>query len=154
MMGYVMGTTEPDMVAGLHQLGSAVQHVNVARDVVDDARASRVYLPEEWLEATGIPCDRVADPRFRSRLTEVVRRLLDRAAGLREAGLDRVRAMPFRYWFVVNAALLMYSDIGRTIVRRGERAWDRRVVVNPEEGDSPVAWAGSCDSKIGSGGQG
>ena len=131
MMGYVMSATDPAMIGGLNRLGIAIQHVNVARDVVADAHASRVYLPSEWLDQVGVPGDRVEEPRFRSGLARVVRRLLDRATAVREAGLAEIRGMPFRCRFVVNAAVRMYSDIGRIIVRRGERAWDRRAVVGP-----------------------
>ena len=49
MMTEILGATDP--AAGPHalDLGIAMQLINIARDVRDDSRLARIYLPQEWL---------------------------------------------------------------------------------------------------------
>ena len=80
MMAMVMGVREPAIVARACELGIAMQLSNIARDVGEDARAGRLYLPLDWLQEAGIDPDAwLAEPRFDARLGGVVRRLLEAA---------------------------------------------------------------------------
>ena len=56
----------------------AMQLTNIARDVGEDARAGRLYLPLDWLDEAGIdPEAFLADPLPRTELhRRMVRRLL------------------------------------------------------------------------------
>jgi phytoene synthase len=45
MMAALMGARTPDLVARACDLGVAMQLTNIARDVGEDARAGRLYLP-------------------------------------------------------------------------------------------------------------
>ncbi len=57
MMAVVMGVRDPDRLAAAVELGVAMQLSNIARDVGEDARAGRIYLPLDWLAAGGIDAD-------------------------------------------------------------------------------------------------
>ena len=54
MMALLMGTRDPAMLSSACDLGCAMQLTNIARDVGEDARAGRLYLPLSWLRAEGI----------------------------------------------------------------------------------------------------
>jgi phytoene synthase len=47
------GSSEADQVAWA--LGRALQFTNILRDLAEDAGRGRLYLPREWLEASGVP---------------------------------------------------------------------------------------------------
>ena len=49
MMTLVMGRRDPAMLARACDLGVAMQLTNICRDVGEDARAGRLYLPLAWL---------------------------------------------------------------------------------------------------------
>jgi phytoene synthase len=49
MMARVMGAVDSDILRRAVDLGLALQLTNIARDVVEDARGGRIYLPSEWL---------------------------------------------------------------------------------------------------------
>ena len=49
MMAEILGSTHPEARPHALDLGIAMQLINIARDVREDARLSRVYLPQEWL---------------------------------------------------------------------------------------------------------
>ena len=57
MMTLVMGQRSPEIVARACDLGVAMQLTNIARDVGEDARAGRLYLPLSWLREAGIDPD-------------------------------------------------------------------------------------------------
>ena len=49
MMAVLMGVRDPERLAAAVDLGVAMQLSNIARDVGEDARNGRLYLPLDWL---------------------------------------------------------------------------------------------------------
>ncbi len=49
------GSAQADAVA--YSLGRALQLTNILRDIAEDARRGRLYLPAEWLTEAGVPHD-------------------------------------------------------------------------------------------------
>jgi phytoene synthase len=80
MMALLMGVRDPEGLAAAIDLGVAMQLTNIARDVGEDARAGRLYLPLAWLREAGIDPDRfLACPRHSEAVAAVIQRLLDAA---------------------------------------------------------------------------
>lgn len=128
MMAIVMGVApgDRDTIDRACDLGLAFQLANIARDVEEDARNGRCYLPRQWLDEMAIPPAAIMDPAHRPQLAMLARRLTDRAA-LHEASA-RVGAarLPFRSGWAVLAAADIYGGIARKVAAAGEAAWDRR----------------------------
>jgi len=77
MMALVMRAATPQALARACELGVAMQLTNIARDVGEDARNGRLYLPRQWLREAGIDADTwLRAPRFDAALAGVVERLL------------------------------------------------------------------------------
>ena len=130
MMALLMGTRSPAAVARACDLGIAMQLVNIARDVGEDARAGRLYLPLSWLRAEGIDVETwLSRPRFSPDLGRVVRRLLDEAAALFARADGGIARLPAGCRPGIAAARLIYSEIGREVVRHGYDSVSRRAVV-------------------------
>jgi phytoene synthase len=130
MMAVLMGVRDPARLAAAVDLGVAMQLSNIARDVGEDARNGRIYLPLEWLVEAGIdPDDFLADPRYSPALGRVVGRLLDVADEYyRDAGAGITR-LPLNCRFGIGAARLLYAEIGREVERRGLDSVSGRAVV-------------------------
>jgi phytoene synthase len=130
MMAMTMGVRDPVTLARACDLGVAMQLTNVARDVGEDARRGRLYLPLDWLLEAGIePQSWLADPKFTPALGAVIERLLKSAEQLyarSEAGLSRLPAAcrPGMY-----AARLLYAEIGHEVARRKYDSVNQRAVV-------------------------
>jgi phytoene synthase len=137
MMAQVMGVREEITRRRAADLGIALQMTNIARDIVDDARAGRLYLPLEWLEEAGIEPADVALPANRERLAGVVRRLLDEAERYYASGDLGLRRLPLRSAWAVAVARGVYREIGRLVRARGAAAWDTRAVVSRR---AKLAW--------------
>jgi phytoene synthase len=116
MMALVMGTREPRAVARAVELGIAMQLSNIARDVGEDARAGRLYLPVQWMREAGIDPDAwLAQPRFSPALASVVQRLLDEADHLYARAGAGVARLPLACRPGINAARLLYAAIGHRV---------------------------------------
>jgi phytoene synthase len=130
MMALVMGARDKRALQRAADLGIAFQLTNISRDVLDDARNGRCYLPAEWLAEAGIPADGVARPEHREALAAVVDRLLTEADRYYRSAGEGLRALNFRSAWAVATALGVYRDIGRVVRRLGPRGRDERAVVS------------------------
>ena len=80
MMCVLMGVRDANALARACDLGVAMQLTNIARDVGEDARNGRLYLPRQWLREAGIDADAwLRAPRFDAAIAGVVGRLLQEA---------------------------------------------------------------------------
>ena len=127
MMAHVMGVRDERVLDRASDLGLAFQLTNIARDIVDDARAGRVYLPTEWLAEADIPPSELAEPRHRPALARVAARLLDAAEPYYASASLGIAALPPRAAWAVATAHGVYRRIGVEVRAKGERAWDERV---------------------------
>jgi 15-cis-phytoene synthase len=132
MMAMLMGQRAPDMVARACSLGVAMQLTNIARDVGEDARARRLYLPLGWMREVGIdPEAFLSQPIFSTSLAGVVHRLL-RVADLHYAASETAIArLPATCRPGIMTARMLYAEIGREVERAGGNSVDRRAVVGP-----------------------
>ncbi|MDI1428172.1 phytoene/squalene synthase family protein [Polyangium sorediatum] len=120
IMSVLMGVRDPKALARACDLGVAMQLTNIARDVGEDARNGRVYLPLAWLEEAGIDVEPwVARPVFTAALGGVVERLLRHASGLYARADLGIPMLPRDCRASIRAASLIYADIGRVVFGAG-----------------------------------
>ena len=127
MMGMIMGRRDDATLDRAADLGLAFQLSNIARDVVDDHAAGRVYLPAAWLHEAGLAHDTLALAGNRPALAGVARRLVAAAEPYYASAQVGIDALPLRSACAVSAALRIYRDIGLQVAARGAAAWDVRV---------------------------
>jgi 15-cis-phytoene synthase len=131
MMTLLMGRREPAVLARAIELGVAMQLTNIARDVGEDARNGRLYLPRQWLVAAGIEPDKfVGDPTFTPALGGVVERLLDEAEMIYRNSESGISYLPSGSRLAIAAARIFYAEIGVEIARNGFDSVSRRAVVS------------------------
>lgn len=130
MMAMLMGVRTRSQLARAGDLGVAMQLSNIARDVGEDARAGRLYLPLAWLGEAGIDPDSwLSAPVYTPALGRVVERLLREADHLydrAEAGISR---LPWDCRPGIHAARFLYAGIGDQVRRRKLDSVSGRAVV-------------------------
>lgn len=130
MMALLMGVRSPEGLARACDLGVAMQLSNIARDVGEDARMGRVYLPLQWLREAGIDPDAwLAAPRFDAALAGVVRRLLRAADELYDRVDAGIALLPAACRPGISAARYLYAAIGHEVERCGCDSVSQRAVV-------------------------
>ncbi|MCA1774076.1 MAG: squalene/phytoene synthase family protein [Loktanella sp.] len=98
-------------------LGKAMQLTNICRDVMDDARQGRRYLPFSLCPQTPAA---IASwlPGARDDTRSAVQELLSRAEVLYATGRAGLPALPLRLRLAVTAAAAMYEGIGSELRAR------------------------------------
>ena len=120
MMAVLMGIRDPAALARACDLGVAMQLTNIARDVGEDARAGRLYLPLAWMRGAGIPPDAfLARPEPSAALAAVIGRLLGAAETLYRRADTGIAALPLACRPGIFAARHLYAAIGEQVIRNG-----------------------------------
>ncbi len=120
MMSVIMGVRDADALARACDLGVAMQLTNIARDVGEDARAARIYLPLNWMHEAGIEPDAfLADPLPDARIRLIVKRLLKEAKRLYSRSESGISALPLKARPGIYAARHVYAGIGGAIEKNG-----------------------------------
>lgn len=127
MMTMAMGCRDQHVLARAADLGLAMQLTNIARDVGEDARRGRIYLPLDWLADEALDPDALlAAPIFTPRLGRVVARLLSEADRLYDRALTGVAGLPVDCRPAIRSAAFVYREIGREIRKAGYNSVDTR----------------------------
>jgi len=130
MMAMIMGVRDPHTLARACELGNAMQLTNIARDVGEDARRGRLYLPRQWMREAGLdPDEWLQSPTFNEALGSVIGRLLLEADRLYQLGSSGIANLPRDCRGAILAAATIYGEIGRVISDRGMNSVDERAVV-------------------------
>lgn len=124
MMARVMGVRDQAALDRACDLGLAFQLTNIARDVTDDARIGRIYLPRDWLHEAGAE---VEDDVPSAALYGVILRLLDTAEPYYASAFAGLPALPLRCAWSIAAAARTYRAIGTRIRSGGPEAYRRRI---------------------------
>jgi phytoene synthase len=133
MMAMIMGVRDPKTLDRACDLGLAFQLTNIARDVVEDARAGRIYLPAELLARHGLDGIDPEDMAQRPALHAAALELLDLADNYYASAYAGITALPPRSAWAIAAARRVYRTIGGKLRAGGPAAWDERVSTSKGE---------------------
>ena len=119
----IFGRTQPATVDYAHRLGLAMQLTNIVRDVGDDARRGRIYLPMSELKQFDVKAQEILERRYSERFSALMKFQAERAHLTYDAAFallpdaDRAAQKPG----------VMMANIYRTLLREIE-ADDLRVL--------------------------
>ena len=131
MMAVVMRTRTEQALARACDLGVAMQLTNIARDVGEDARFGRLYLPLAWMrEAQLDPDIWLENPVFDSRIASVIDRLIKASDVLYQRSEHGIGQLPRDCRPAIRAARLVYAEIGRELEKAGLDSINHRAVVS------------------------
>ncbi len=127
MMCVLMRVRDADALARAADLGIAMQLTNIARDIGEDAREGRLYLPLDWLAEEGVePEAFLCDPQPTVAIRALTRRLVREARRYYVRADAGVPALPFDCRPGIYAAGRIYEGIGGAVERAGFDSITRR----------------------------
>ena len=131
MMAVLMGVKDHATLARAADLGVAMQLTNICRDVGEDARAGRLYLPRDLMREAGMDpeaflCNPVPSPQ----LTQVLQKLLAEAERRYQLADEGIRQLPRSCRPGILAARRLYAEIGHTVVNNNYDSISQRAVVS------------------------
>ena len=102
-----------------------MQLTNVCRDVLEDARMGRRYLPNGILPSTTA----AADLKTREKIKDCIRETLTLADKYYESGVQGIHHLPKRSRFAVYMMSKIYRYICVSILNNGTSWWEGRAYV-------------------------
>lgn len=129
MMSLIMGVRNAEALARAIDLGVAMQFSNIARDVAEDARMGRVYLPSDLLAQTNCTAADVLKDPFKG--AEAAMQLVDGADVIYERAASGIAMLPCSCRASINTARLLYREIGWKV--RSQNHMGRAVVAMPRK---------------------
>lgn len=130
MMTRVMGPSHDAAYMRAADLGVGMQLTNIARDVGEDARAGRLYLPASLCEAVGLdPAGLAAAGSADAAARGAVKRLLALADGHYAAADAGIGYLPENCRLAIASSRQIYAAIGTAIARQDHDTLTRRAFV-------------------------
>ena len=114
MMCYALDTSEEGALPHAIDLGIAMQMTNIARDVFEDAKLGRVYIPNQWLEEKSQHCLFSNQPHIGIKRAQI--KLLKLAERYYKSGLAGLHYLPLRSRFAIFVAAQCYRAIGTEVI--------------------------------------
>jgi phytoene synthase len=131
MAAGIFGTSDPRTLEYARQLGLALQLVNIVRDVGEDARRGRLYLPLDELQAAGVKVSEILSGRYVEGFEQVMRQQAQRARAAYRAALAALPAADRR---AQRTGLIMgaiYLTLLDEIERENFRVLHQRIALTP-----------------------
>jgi phytoene synthase len=113
----IFGQTSTQTTAYAHQLGLAFQLTNIIRDVGEDGRRGRIYIPMNELQQFKVTAQDILERKYSPRFTELMKFQAARAHQLYDEALALLPAQDRRD----QKPGLMMASIYRTLLREIER---------------------------------
>lgn len=113
----IFGQTDPQTTAYAHKMGLAFQLTNIIRDVGDDARRGRIYLPVNELKQFDVKANEILNRGYSERFTALMKFQAERAHRTYDEALALLPDADRR----AQKPGLMMANIYRTLLREIER---------------------------------
>ena len=129
MSMHIIGFSGPEAIPSAIKLGVALQMTNILRDVGDDWRLGRVYLPQDELTAHGLSEDDLAAGVVTDRWRAFMRFQLDRNRRLYAEAMPGISMLNSDGRFAIAAAADLYRGILNAIEANDYDVFTRRAYV-------------------------
>ena len=135
MMLPIINTKDAEARKHAIDLGIAMQLTNIARDVYEDAKMNRLYLPKEWLGQVSISdlVDNKLDDQKKKLIELSIKNLIELSDKFYANGFSGMKFIPLRTRLAIFFAAKIYKGIGEKIKSGGYVYKLERIYLNKLE---------------------
>ncbi len=135
MMLPIINTKDAEARKHAIDLGIAMQLTNIARDVYEDAKMNRLYLPKEWLGQVSISdlLDNKLDDQKKKLIELSIKNLIELSDKFYANGFSGMKFIPLRTRLAIFFAAKIYKGIGEKIKSGGYAYKLERIYLNKIE---------------------
>ena len=135
MMLPIINTKDAEARKHAIDLGIAMQLTNIARDVYEDAKMNRLYLPKEWLGqvSTSDLIDNKLDDQKKKLIELSIKNLIELSDKFYANGFSGMKFIPLRTRLAIFFAAKIYKGIGEKIKNSGYVYKLERIYLNKLE---------------------
>jgi len=133
MMSKIIGVKNIKASSCAIDLGIAMQLTNIARDVYEDAKLKRIYLPSEWIpninlyELNG---QNTISLEQETIISNAINRLIDLSEKFYFNGFSGLKYIPLKTRLGIFIAANIYKGIGIKIKKNGKKYLKKRIYLN------------------------
>lgn len=127
----IFGYTDPATRGYAHELGIAFQLTNIIRDVGEDARRGRIYVPQDELQRFGVAAADILGRKVTPGFQALMAFQVDRARAYHARALATLPARDRRAQRPGLMMAAIYRALLDEIERDGYRVLDRRISLTP-----------------------
>ncbi len=122
MMSKIIGVEDPSSFPSAIDLGIAMQITNIARDVYEDAKKNRIYIPKTWIG--DIDIEHLVNPKNIAKekeliLCKAIHQLIDLSHKFYSNGFYGLKYIPIKTRLSIFVAAKIYQGIGFKIKKKG-----------------------------------
>ena len=111
-------------------LGIALQLTNILRDIKEDAKKGRIYIPLEDLRRFGYKEDDLLHGRYTPEFVNLMRFECERAIWYFDAARNALKDEDKRAFFAARIMWSIYAHILRRIIRSNYNVFERRISIS------------------------
>ena len=127
----IFGHQDRQTLKYAHDLGLAFQLTNIIRDVGEDARRGRIYLPIEDLQRFDVPAKDILEARYSDAFRELMAFQAERAEKFYDQAFAQLPAVDRKAQRPGLVMAAIYRTLLREIARDGFMVLDRRTSLTP-----------------------
>lgn len=127
----IFGYQDRQTLKYAHDLGLAFQLTNIIRDVGEDARRGRIYLPIEDLQRFDVPAKDLLEARYSDAFRELMAFQAERAEKIYDQAFAQLPAIDRKAQRPGLVMAAIYRTLLREIARDGFLVLDRRTSLTP-----------------------
>ncbi len=127
----IFGYEDRQTLKYAHDLGLAFQMTNIIRDVGEDARRGRIYLPVEDLQRFNVPAKDILDAKHSDAFVSLMRFQYERAVGFYESAMAQLPAQDRKAQRPGLIMAAIYRTLLEEIAQDNFLVLDRRTSLTP-----------------------
>ena len=128
----IIKVKDKKLILGGIQLGIAMQLTNISRDVVEDLKMNRIYIPKTMRSYKNNNDKELIlkNENIKKRISEDLLVLLKQAEYFYENAWISIKTLKKKYGIPISIAAELYRKIGRKIAKKNGNIWSNRIYVN------------------------
>src|SRR5487761_2609004 len=127
----IFGYTDRKTLKYAHDLGIALQLTNIIRDVGEDARRNRIYLPMDEMQQFGVTAADILNARETENFQKLMAFQIERAQRYYQQALDHLPAVDRKAQRTGLIMAAVYQDTLQDVVASGCHVLKERVSLTP-----------------------
>ena len=127
----IINIRDKKMILGGVQLGIAMQLTNISRDVVEDLKMNRIYIPLSMRNFKKNDKEKIlGNKSIKKQMSKDLLVLLKKADLFYENAWSSIHVLKRKYGIPVSIAAELYRKIGKKIITKKGNIWVGRIYVN------------------------
>ena len=126
----IIKVKDKKQILGGIQLGIAMQLTNISRDVLEDLKMDRIYIPESMRSYKNSDKKRILSNEIvKKKISRDLLVLLNQADLLYENAWNSIKMLKKKYGIPISLAAELYRKIGEKIKQKNGNIWKERIYV-------------------------